>query len=97
MALTQLESSALMNNFEFRGRIKVCVLKYARFILDEAATVPAHNTREKWAREAGQNPDQVSQQLHPLVVMDPAVQDTGDAIDDAGLQGAVENTINSLF
>lgn len=97
MALTQTESNALMNNFDFRGRIKVCALKYAKYIYDEATNVPAHNTRSKWARETGQNPEQAAMTLHPLVVMDTAVQDQGDAIDDPGLQSAVENTVNSFF
>jgi hypothetical protein len=95
--MTYEESAVLMSDMVFRSRIKVAVLKYADSILNEAGTVPAHNTREKWATNAFQNPEMVAMQVQPPTVMDPAVQQDGDAITDAALQGAVEGVVNKLL
>jgi hypothetical protein len=95
--MTYIESAALMNDFEFRGRIKVAALRFAQSIFIEATTVPAHNTRERWALECFNSPDSVAQKLHPATVMDPAVQDAGKDVEDAALQGAVEGVVNKLL
>lgn len=95
--MTYADSSKLMNDFDFRGRIKVALLHYANYILDEAPTVDAHNTRFKWAVQATQQPDITAQQLQPPVVMDSAVQSAGSSIDDATLQSSVETVINKLL
>jgi hypothetical protein len=92
--MTYEESAALMNDIPFRGRIKVSALKYADSILIEANTVPAHNTRLRWAQQCMQSPDMVAQNLQPPVVMDPAVQTAGADITDAALQAAVEAVVN---
>jgi hypothetical protein len=97
MALTYEQLATLMNDLTFRGRIKVCVLKYADSILLELNTVPAHNTRERWAMTALQNPDMVATQIQPPVVMDPAVQESGSQITDTALQAAVEGVVNKLL
>jgi len=97
MALTYEESAALMNDQQFRGRVKVSALKYADSILNEANTVAAHNTRERWAIGAMQNPEYTATQLQPAVVMDVAVQTEGAAISDAALQGAVEGVVNKML
>jgi hypothetical protein len=97
MALTYEESAALMTDSQFRGRVKVAALKYADSIINEANTVPAHNTRERWAMGAMQNPEMTAAQLQPPVVMDVAVQTDGSAITDAGLQGAVEGVVNRML
>lgn len=97
MALTYEESAALMNDFAFRGRVKVAALKYADSILIEATTVPAHNTRERWAMQTFQQPDLAAQNLQPPVVMDPAVQQDGSGITDAALQAAVEGVVNKIL
>lgn len=94
--MTYQESADLMNDFQFRGRIKVAALKFADSILGEATTVPAHNSREKWANRCFQQPEQVSMELHPPVVMDPAVQQDGAAVTDAALQGAVEAVVGKI-
>jgi hypothetical protein len=86
-----------MIDMTFRGRVKVAVLKYADSIMIEASSVPAHNTREKWAMSAMQNPDMVAGQIQPPTVMDPAVQAAGAAIEDIALQGAVEAVVNKLL
>jgi len=95
--LTYEESDTLMKDPVFRGRVKVAALKYAGSILIEAETVPAHNTRERWALNCYQNPDTVAGQLQPPTVMDPVVQDTGAATTDNALQGAVEGVVNKLL
>src|SRR5215472_4074079 len=91
--LDYASSAALMNDMIFRGRIKVAITKFATSIQDEASTVPAHNSRFKWANGALTNLDLQVQQFAPAVVLDPAVQTAGDAIDDTSLQGATETAI----
>jgi hypothetical protein len=95
--MTYKEQNDLMTDLVFQGRIKVAVLKYATSILDEEPTVTAHNTRLKWATNAAQNPQVVSQTLQPNVVMDANVQTAGSAITDELLQGSVEATVNKLM
>jgi hypothetical protein len=95
--MTYDESAALMIDLEFRGRIKVSALRYADSIMIEATTVPAHNTRVRWAQGAMQQPDQTAMQLQPPVVMDSAIQTAGKSITDAALQGAVEAVVNKLL
>lgn len=86
-------SAKLMTDMDFRGRIKVAITKFANSIQDEEPTVSAHNTRFKWAQNALTNLDAQVQQFTPAIVLDPAVQTQGDAIDDNGLQGATETAI----
>ena len=97
MALTYEESAALMSDVAFRDRIKVACLKYANYIVDEAANVPAHNTRIKWAQNCMTNPDGAAINVQPTVVMTADVQTDGAAITDADLQVAVETSINKLM
>lgn len=97
MPLTYEQTAELMKDAVFVGRIKVACLKYADYIVGESADTPAHQTRTKWAQQTMQNPDFTAQQVTPTVVMDPAVQDQGAAIDDAGLQSATENAINKML
>ena len=95
--MTYEESSALMSDMAFRGRIKVACLKFADYVMGEANNTPAHNTRTKWAANAMQNPDMVAGQVQPPTVMDAAVQSAGSAITDDALQSAVEGVINRLM
>ena len=95
--MTYEESAALMNDTAFRGRVKVACLKYSTYIMDEAANVPAHSTRIKWAQATMTNPDAAAAMVTPTCVMDGAVQQDGAAITDAALQSAVENSINKML
>jgi hypothetical protein len=95
--MTYTESAALMTDADFRGRVKVACLTLANSIMIEAATVPSHNARLRWASQCFQMPDQVAAQVQPPTVMDPGVQAAGAAIADAGLQAAVEATINKIM
>jgi len=97
MALDYAASDLLMKDTAFQGRIKCACLVYANYILGEATTVPAHNTRTKWAQNTMSAPDVSAAYITPTVVMDPAVQSAGGEIDDAGLQSAVENSVNKLL
>jgi hypothetical protein len=98
MAMTYEESSALMKDAVFIGRVKVACLKYADYIILEAPTTPAHSTRIKWAQSTMSAPDSSASMVTPTVVMDPAVQAAGGAaIDDTALQSSVENTINKML
>jgi hypothetical protein len=101
--MTNEETSTLMSNIIFRGRIKVEALRYADSILLEPASTAAHNTRVKWSNATFQAPDQAAQTLQPLVTMDPAVQgaavdpDGDSAISDAALGGAVQAAVNKIL
>jgi hypothetical protein len=95
--MTYDESALLMTNLQFRGRIRVAVLKYADYIMGESPAEAAHFTRVRWAQAAFQNPDNAALQVQPATVMDANVQEHGPEISDAALQSAVETTLNRLF
>ena len=95
--MTYTESNALMNDMEFRGRIKVAALKYADSIMNEGNAVAAHNSRMKWAQTCITQPDMMAANLQPPVCMDAAIQTDGADVTDAALQGAVETTVNRML
>lgn len=95
--MTYEESAALMQDQAFRGRVKVAVLKYADSIMIEANTVPAHNTRLRWASNAVQQPEVTAASIQPPVVMDAQVQADGAEITDGALQVSVETVVNKLL
>jgi hypothetical protein len=97
MALTYQESSDLMNDFQFRGRVKVAMLNFCNYIYGEPASAPAHNARYRWAQQAMLGPDTWVNQITPQTVLDPNVQSAGSAIDDPTLQTAVEETCNKFI
>ena len=97
MALTYDESSSLMSNPIFIGRVKVACLKYADYIVLEPPATPAHLTRLRWAQGTMATPMAAATLVTPTVVMDPAVQEAGAEIDDAALQSATENAINKML
>lgn len=95
--MTYEESSQLMNDPVFKGRVKVAALKYADSITIEPTSTPAHSSRYRWAQACFANPDFTAQQLQPPVVMDAAVQTAGAAVEDAALQGAVETVVAKIL
>jgi hypothetical protein len=99
--MTYQELGALMDDVDFRGRIKVAHLQYVQYVFNENPsdpnTPPGHTSRYRWAQQAAQTPDVMAAQLQPLVVMDAAVRESGSAIADAALQSAVEGVISKLF
>jgi len=90
-------SSQLMNDPEFRGRIKVACLHFATYVSGEPTSTPAHNTRLRWAQECYAAPDAKAQQVQPPTVMEDNVQAQGDSINDADLQIAVETAIQNFL
>ena len=98
MALSYDEAATLMNDIPFRGRIKVAILNYAKYIAGEDPGATAHNSRYKWAQNAYQQPDAIAMQIQPPTVMTDQVQNAGGAaVLDGDLQMAVESVINKLI
>jgi hypothetical protein len=97
MALSYEQSATLMQDATFRNRVKIACLKYADYIIGEAANTPGHSTRVKWAQQTMLSPESAVNNITPTCVMDAAVQEQGGAIDDPGLQSATENAINKLL
>jgi hypothetical protein len=97
MALDYTQSAALMKDPSFIERVKVACLKYADYIWNEAASTPGHSSRIKWAQQTMLQPDHAAQIVTPPTVMDAAIQNAGGSVDDAGLQTAVETTVNKLL
>jgi hypothetical protein len=95
--VTYEESSALMVDSAFKGKVKVACLKYAESIMIEPSDTVAHNSRLRWARDAFQEPDTIAMRIQQPVVMDPAIQLAGAAASDDIIQGAVEATVNKLI
>ena len=92
--MTNIEQAALAKDPEFRDRIKICLLHFSDYIVGEATTTPAHNTRLKFSNDVYQDSDTVAMKLQPSVVMDAKVQEQGAEISDADLQTSVEATVN---
>lgn len=95
--MTYEESSTLMTDMAFRGRVKVACLKFADSIFNEASNVAGHSSRLRWASRTFQTPDQVAMETQPPTVMDGAVQSAGAAISDEDLQRSVEAVVNKIL
>lgn len=94
MALSLDESAQLMQDAQFRGRVKVACMNYAQRILAGGSFSQA---AFRWASQTYQSPDAAAQSVTGPTVMEPGVQDQGGAIDDGGLQFAVENAVNKML
>lgn len=97
MALSYDESASLMRDPTFVGRIKVACLHFASYIVNEAPSTPAHNTRYRWAQNTLVDSDAVAMKAAPAVVMDAQVQTDGAAITDANLQTSVETALQNML
>lgn len=96
--MTYEESAQLINDPQFRGRVKVAVLSFAgRIMLQGPGSGLGANGVFRWAQNALQNPDAVAQQVVPTTVMEPGVQSQGPNIDDGGLQFSVENAVAKIL
>jgi hypothetical protein len=95
--ITYEEAAALTTDLVFRGRVKIACIKFAYYILDEAVSIPAHNSRVKWANRTLSQPDQVALEVQNNVVVDAKVQESGATITDVDLQSAVETTVNKML
>lgn len=94
MALTGAESAALMVDMDFRGRIKVCCVKYGDSIAIASVAYSTQASKVKWMQRTEQMPDTVAAEIQPRVVMDANVQEAGKNVTDTVLQGAVESVVN---
>jgi hypothetical protein len=97
MAMTDIESAALMRDADFRSRVQVAVLTLATNIQNEPANTPAHNARLRWAQLVFTNSDGVAMTITPSVVMHPATQDQGKDISQSTLQFAVQETAEKFY
>src|SRR5262252_328357 len=100
MALTQVQSAALMGDVEFHGRIKVCVVQYSDSIGIQTTPVSTRQKLVQWSFAVQVTPDSIATGLQPFVVKDSKVQDAGvdedghSLVSDADLQTAVETVVN---
>ena len=97
MAIDYAASSALMHDPTFIGRTEIACLKYATYISNEPADVPAHATRMRWAQATVQSSTQSVSQIMPVLIWDDKVQEAGAAITDPDLQIAVETSVNKFI
>jgi hypothetical protein len=97
MALSLLQSAALMQNMTLRNRIKVACMRFADYVLNEPPDTPARNARQRWATNAISSPDTVASQVQPSAVMDPNVQAAGEDVTDQDLQSAVEAAVQRML
>jgi hypothetical protein len=97
MALTYQDTSDLMKDVVFRGRVTVACTKFARYITDEQPNVAGHPTRYKWAQQTLIAPEVAANLVIPTVVWDVTVQAEGTEISDAALQTAVEAAVQKLM
>ena len=97
MAIDYNASANLMVNATFQGRCRIACLHYADYIKGEDPAVPAHTSRLRWAQEAVRDPFAAVNQIMTTLIMDPKVQDSGDAITDIDLQSSVETSVNKLI
>lgn len=97
MAIDYATSADLMGDPTFQGRCRIACLRYASYINGEDVSVPAHNTRMRWAQQTISNPDGSVGQIMPVLIWDDAVQASGAAITDPDLQSAVETSVNKFI
>lgn len=94
MAMTFEESAALMNDADFRGRVKVAALQYATGIMLQSGN---SKSRTVWAQNTMQSPDMQAQVLTPNVVMNVNVQMAGADISDQDLAAATQVTADMMM
>jgi hypothetical protein len=93
--MTLEESANLINNMQFRSRVKAACLVYASRILAERGT--HNNAQIRWAQQTFSNSDNAAQLTIGPTAMEPGVQGPGASIDDGGLQFSVENAVNKAL
>lgn len=95
---TYAQIITLSKDADFLGRLEVCVVKYAEFILGEAANVENHVVRFRWADSVVTSgaTSFVSRIALP-VANDTVIQDNLDDYTDAQLQSAAEVRINRIM
>jgi len=92
--MTLDQSNTLSNDMGFRGKVKMAIVSYAQSLSIQANLSGAQT---RWIQTAMMQPDQMAQQIHPNVVLDPAIQTSGAAATDAEIQGAVQAVANRMM
>lgn len=93
MALSLAESATLINDLDFRGRVKVAALKYATYLFTQGGD----QNKMPWAQRTLQQPDAAAQTLVPPTVMNVNVQTLGADINDQNLEAAVTITADMMM
>ena len=88
------QSAQLMNDNDFRGRVKVALLNIALQTIQQANQ---GLSKQRWAQSTIGSPDLAAVQLIGSVVLQPGVQEMGTNIDDGTLAFAVGNALNSTL
>ena len=90
MSLSYQQSSDLMKNTDFIGRIKVACMHYSKY-----------RGKGAWATLVVQSPDVAAANILPIVIMDDSIQNSsagdGSDVPDATLQTAVETAVNNML
>lgn len=94
MAMTYAQSAALMQDPDFRARVKVSALTYAQYLSLEVSN---SNAKMRWIQSTMSAPDQMAVTLVPPTVMNPNVQADGPTISDANLQAAVQAVADMMM
>lgn len=93
MANTIEQAKALCRDLEFTLKLKIVMAFLADEVLQEAATVPFHITRVRWANRALHRPDEEVRKVCLVMAIVPNVDDT---LGDAALIDAVRAKINTF-
>lgn len=90
MALSYQQSSDLMKDPVFIGRVKIACMHYAKY-----------RGKGAWATLVTQSPDVAAANILPVIIMDDNIQNSsvgdGSDVPDATLQGVVETAVNNLL
>lgn len=90
MSLSYQQSSELMKDPNFVGRIKVACMHYAKY-----------RGKGAWATLVVQSPEVAAANILPVIIMDDNIQGSsagdGSDVDDATLQSVVETAVNNLL
>lgn len=97
MALNYDDANTLMNDNQFKGRVKVACLHFAQYIIGEDPATAAHNTRRKWAEQTYLTPQNSAETVTPGVVQESHVQADGKNVSDVDLQTDVETVVNKMI
>jgi hypothetical protein len=95
---TYAEIITLSRDAAFLGKLEVAVVKYAEYILNEAANVDYHTVRARWADSVvTSGAGGVVSRIALPVALDSVIQDNLNTYTDAQLQAAAEVRIQRIM
>lgn len=95
---TYAEIITLSKDADFLGRLEVCVVKFAEYVLNEAANEPYHAVRARWADSVvTSGAAGVVSRIALPVALDSVIQDNLATYTDAQLQAAAEVRIQRIM